>query len=485
MEEILENGTEEQLMIHIKEYMNLDSLNYSDESYKCEDCQLDWYNSAEYALLHKNYDIAIFLVKTFNISIRPEILCKYANKDFIYKSRLGNFNIFDLCRYENMELLDYIIDMNICYDNIDLQKKFINQQNDDGFTPLMVACKYSNLKTIKHLFDMYLDNVNININCNEGKNAFYYAIASDCENLESKYEIIKLLLEKKTNIVKDRDYLKYFLNKYTDCSNNKILDLIISKIPDFYKFCMFYKVEDLKNTFGLACKCGIVNLVNYIVKHKDYFKLNEDILNFGIKNAVNQTHFRWDDTIKIIKMLLDNGAKVSDEDFITSIRKSLGVPNYIINHESFDLNPHLMVYHNDSLLQWIVIQFNEYNIKNNSDILFNILNKILDKGVDINLKNSDGKTPIYYTTNLDVIKLFIDRGYDVNKIGFYNMSYIDYIKSKYNKETNKNLKTNYENILRYFDEKIDDVSTMEIKIKSTDREKLMKFIEENNISINA
>lgn len=44
----------------------------------------------------------------------------------------------------------------------------------------------------------------------------------------------------------------------------------------------------------------------------------------------------------------------------------------------------------------------------------NIVKELLDRGMDANIKNKDGKTPINYTHNIHVIKLLITYGADVN-----------------------------------------------------------------------
>lgn len=75
-----------------------------------------------------------------------------------------------------------------------LIKYIVNQQNDEGWTPLMLACRhastYSNIKTIKLLLDNGAD-VNLQDTC--GTTALI--IAAECSNIGSSNEVVKLLLD--------------------------------------------------------------------------------------------------------------------------------------------------------------------------------------------------------------------------------------------------------------------------------------------------
>ncbi len=483
MEEILTSGSVKDLNEYIKERLYLDNceyeFDYSEEFPEECDNTSYYYNSSEFALKNKNYDMAIYLVNNFDVKCSKRVICKYGNTDFIIKTKFNDFDIFDLCQYENLELLDYLLTINLNYlcETPEKQTKFINNKNNFGETPLIIACQYGNYNTVLKLFNSFSDKIDINIKCNDGYNAFSYAITY--VGRKNSYDIIKFLLEKNIDIIPNKTYMENFI--MTNNIQNKIFDLIIEKIPDFYKYCE--ASNKIHYYFQSACKYSLLNIIKYYLEYKDHFNITDEIIHSGLDFAIDHTDSKIYDAYELVKLLCENyNCKLNEKHLEISIKRSeYLLIDYILDQS---INPDIImnISENKTALYWILV----HTSCNDKSYQINIIDKMIEKGANMYHLDKFNKYPIYYTLDLDFIKIFIKNKFDINKIGYQNGSYLDYLKKRYEDSTLLNYKEKIRDILYFLHKENNciDYDTIIIKINSIHTEKIVKLLKDNNIDFN-
>ena len=158
-----------------------------------------------------------------------------------------------------------------------LIKHVVNQQNAQGWTPLMLACRYgqtnSNIKTIQLLLN---NGANVNTQNNQGHTAL--RIATVYSNTDSSTEVVKMLLEHGADP--------------NLCDNiNKYSPLILS--------CMYLNTTSNFETIKLLLEYGAD--VNHMTKYKN------TALTYSC------VYSRNDNYIKVVELLLKYNADVNSK----------------------------------------------------------------------------------------------------------------------------------------------------------------------------
>ena len=300
----------------------------------------------------------------------------------------------------------------------------INIFNNDKQNALMIACGKGYYDIVELLVN---NNANLFYVDNFGNNAFMYAIAS---NLGKSYKIVNYLSPLIIDI-----YIK---------NNNNDTPLILAIKTNYYKFYNFMNIF-LDN-----------NIINN--KKKNYINIQNNDGETALIESVKKKDF------ELVKKLCDNGADINVTDnennnliilssiensfdenileyFITKKSKKSNNFSRYINHKNNNgdnaLISNCKSFPNLNILNILINNgININNVNNNGDNALSyavispfldkkldIIRLLIDKGIDINNVNNDGDNAFFYTIispilnrKLDIVKLLIDKGININEI---------------------------------------------------------------------
>ena len=135
-------------------------------------------------------------------------------------------------------------------------------------------------------------------------------------------------------------------------------------------------------------------------------------------------HWIRNDNVEIAKLLIDNGADVNAKTkkfFETNFGKFTSSPTISIPAQSTPLdlailNEHIktakLLIDNGAYINTKKDNYGDTPLHKINNI--DIIKLLIDKGTDVNVKNKIGNTPLYYAKDLEIAKLLIDNGADVN-----------------------------------------------------------------------
>ena len=276
----------------------------------------------------------------------------------------------------------------------------------------------------------------------------------------------------------NKDFLKTkdlnFILQFLDVNNITIFDCIlcdyyeiITHIPNF-KEKINEKLENNNTLLHLACLQNNFNAVQFLIQNGiDINALNnygENALYIIITNfnVVDPNILSVTPTRQIIKFLFESGADYNNKNmFIKLIEKYRHYYNisiadvyefffdkgFSVNNFVYDENPLIIaiLYENFELANRLLnydANINIYNssqqslfhllarkliYENTKNLLLLLIEKIHQKGLDINSKDKYGNTPIFYVNVSCVLKKFIDLGADIKIQNNKNMTAFDYI----------------------------------------------------------
>ena len=198
---------------------------------------------------------------------------KVENKE-IYISDIINKNEYINDSLYNIDILFF--KKSLSERNLNYNVFFINQENDDKYTPLMCLIEdNANIKIIKKLIEL---GANVN-----SKNKYGYNILMiSC--MKKNYEIVKLLLEN---------------NVLIDDNDNDVDDSY-----DYYDDNLYNKYNFIKNS-ALILSIKNLEITTLLIKYN---------ANVNYKNLVGQTtliHACINNNINIIKLLLENDTDIN------------------------------------------------------------------------------------------------------------------------------------------------------------------------------
>lgn len=350
---------------------------------------LDHFHKLKKATITKILMMAVtfgrFEVASAIINLYPELINNQNN----YNAKL----MFAVVKQGNVELLKKILDHGVRINALDqdnntalmfaaanghveiveeLLNRFtkidVNRVNDQNITALMLAAYHGNLEIVKKLLD---HEANVNIQNQNGDTALMLAIMQGHES------IVKELLHREVNVnLKNKQNCT--AATLAIISNQPQVALgLIQRIP---KINMFTSMMQISMHIGLVLYAA----------EKGYLKIIEELLNKGTllaKAKWSKGHTALYIAIKkghaeVARELLKKGAQInykkdseiirhifqSDEvDIILALIKQL--PMFFIKHESGDM------------LLWAAAHGH-----------LNVVQALLNKGADINIKNKEGKT---------------------------------------------------------------------------------------------
>ena len=302
-----------------------------------------------------------------------------------------DFDIFDIFNYlknENYdkfnESIDYIIKNKLTIDDIDL-----NLKDDNNNYLINYLIIQNNYKLLEKLFK--IENIKIDIFDSDNKSILYIPIKYNYK------KIFDLLLEYNKNTIGISIY------DIRDNNNNIALHYAIKyKNKIFIEELLKYESNTLfadntgNNSFHLSILSRDIDTVKLILKYSEKTIIINSRTNIGktpLHYAVNLQE------IKIVNLLLDNGANINLQDY----EHEYNILHYAINFGSkelvaFCLNNNIDINRQDifgnTALHYSVIEGNN-----------EILNMIIEqKQVNCNLWNIEGKLPLHlffkYSSNL-------------------------------------------------------------------------------------
>lgn len=379
-----------------------------------------------------------------------------------------DFDIFDLFNYlkdENYnkldESLDYIIKNKLTIDNIDLNLK---DENNNCLVNYIII--QNNYKLLEKLFK--IENIKIDIFDSDNKSILYIPIKFNYK------KIFSLLLEYNKNTI------GVSICDIRDNNNNIALHYAIK-----YKNLQF--IEDLlkndsntlytdnngNNSLHLSILSRNIEIINLILKYSE----KTVIINSRTKIGETPLHYASNlQEIKIVKILLENGADINLQDY----EHEYNILHYAINLGSKELVKICLNYNIDINRQDIFGNTPiHYAVIEGNNEIFNIL--LEQKQINCNLWNIDGKLPLHlffkYSSNLK--KEILDFLVNNTNLNIQDNNY----ESCLHLLCEFNIWENYENILKK--KKLDillknknDIRPVDyiLKLKNDKKEKFIEII---------
>jgi len=270
---------------------------------------------------------------------------------------------------KSLDLLKYLLD----------EKEYdVNIQNNKGATPLSVAASFGNLHIMNFLKERGAD-VNQNI-----EDAIFVAVS------QGFIDVIKWFVEQGVNIKEVRKYNNSPISMAAFNGQVKVMEYLFELGSDLY---------DLD--------CNGNSLIHSAVLG-DNPEVIEWLLDRGLdinipdaRCTTPASHAIYNGKIKCLKYFAERGVDIN------------------LEHLNLRSNPKLTI----ELIQWL--QSRGYNIEKENYTLMHcaayngqidIMEYLLSQGLEINIKDCYGNTPIYYATEnsqLKAIKYLYEHGVDV------------------------------------------------------------------------
>ena len=302
----------------------------------------------------------------------------------------------------------------------------INSRDDEGNTPLMVAAACANVQAVNYLLekdaDLLLTGKSgwslLHFASQGGNVAIIETILSKGLDIDIKDDCGTGLTPLAVSILfKNLEALNYLLNKganpfVENNLNGNLLhlatkggDVDIIKAILSHGFDINSRDDECNTPLMVAAACANVQAVNYLLE-KD-----ADLLLTG-KGGLSSLHFASQgDNVAIIETILSKGLDIDIKDdcgtgltplAVAILFKNLEALNYLLNKGA---NP---------FVEWNHINGNSLHLATiGGDV--DIIKAILSHGFDINIKTSEGLTPLMlatFTKKAAVVDCFLENGAD-------------------------------------------------------------------------
>jgi ankyrin repeat protein len=175
---------------------------------------------------------------------------------------------------------------------LEKEELLINLKNNDGWTALMLASRYSKLDSSEKIVEMLLKHkkIDVNLQKKDGKTALI--LASTFSNKDSSDKTVELLLEHKDIDINILDNKKFTALMCAAAKGNFSTVEILLKHQDNFDQCP-HILFDLLKSYQLNKR---VNFKNSIIKI-----LNHDKINYNFGNKSIENHFIDVDINNLIK----------------------------------------------------------------------------------------------------------------------------------------------------------------------------------------
>ncbi|ORX61211.1 ankyrin [Piromyces finnis] len=332
-----------------------------------------------------NNKILLFAITLGNLDIIQYLIDSGANVNKC--SNHGTTPLIYTIERNHEELVEFLID----------NGANTNERDYYGHTPIIKAIVVGNATIVKQL-------LNHGANVNEMDNSSNLPLITAIKN--KNIDIIKILIDYGVNTNESDKYGITPLIYSIKDANINIIKLLIKSGIDVEK-----KDASGETPLIYAIKGGNINVVKCLIKGGTNLN-KEDLL--GNKPLV--VAYKYNNT-DIIKCLIENGANDSTNN------KSINMSEFNVSENIFSL------FESNPL---ILKDTNKYENKNHLSVLSLInaikrediekIKNLIDSGVDINRRNLDGCTPLFYavkTGNLEITKYIIECGAYLNLMDRY------------------------------------------------------------------
>ena len=235
----------------------------------------------------------------------------------------------------------------------------VNEKDKDGYTALMIACKYRLFEIVKSLVGK---GANVNEKSNSGSTALIYACQS-AENLE----MVKFLVDNGANINE--------------------------------------KEEDGMTSLMIACLYDYFEIVEFLVNKGANVNQKESIGWTAIMFACSKNFF------KIVEFLVNKGANVNQKNNFGNTLLIMASSEGYLELVKFLVDKVENVNEKDKDGYTALMLACKYKF-------FEIVKFLVNKGANVNEKSNSGSTPLIYacqsSENLEVVKFLVDNGANVN-----------------------------------------------------------------------
>jgi len=275
----------------------------------------------------------------------------------------------------------------------EINKANINKQDDDGNTPLHIACLYHYDKIIEFLIN---NGANLNIEDNKGNTP----ILSYLNNKDDTFN---------ENQVKT---IQYFVEHGMDLHKNTGNELLHRACYNLNYELIKYLIEHGANSDATNSIIGNRPLMTII---------------YAFVSKYRQDHHKlfntlWPDFLKIVKFLISLGASVNtvndigETPFLHFSHDFFSNPCLLRNEACVNLIDYFIeiganVNTRDRKKQTILHYACQYGNKRH-------MNYLIEKGADPNTEDHEGKTPLFIAcsnNNTDCIEYLVEFGVDINK----------------------------------------------------------------------
>lgn len=296
-----------------------------------------------------------------------------------------------------------------------------------GETPLMLACKYSDVHVVKHLLNNGAKINEVNV-CEE--NALYYALS----NKKYARDITIVLVDNGININED-DKVGHFLNGTNDIRLKTILRFrkygiegikkLLNELKDEHDkklcliclmiSCFFNKIRDEINIEFRELLRDNTNIIHDIIKRCKKREINKNKktshYSFNIDIMTELMHnFCAIGNLDIVKSLINIGMDINKRN-----KNGISALMYACKENQMDIVKYLLS---------LDVNVNDVDSNQNSAFMYaiktgniDIIKELIDHNANINAKNKNGETPLILSIkdkNIKVMKYLLSRGADVN-----------------------------------------------------------------------
>ncbi len=353
----------------------------------------------------------------------------------------GSQAIIEASKIGNKDIVHYVI--NKLVENGLSKEEVLNQENDEGYTPLIIAAKNRNFDMVKFLIEQGAD---INV---KDKNTLL-GIAYRYK----KIDILNMLLEKEVDLEDEHNIEvigqiidnKIRVNRRTLLNNisKKPNIKIINKLIDGNRIIDLTNDEDVEQLKGMLEKISDINYIDDKGKTllgTSYYYEKVDILNVLLKKGVD---LKDKNNVEIIGYIIDDKMEIDYNLLLKSLKETpnIKIINRLIENGKIDLKDSNSI----ELLREMIKKMSYTDCKILLETAYryrrvDILSMLIERGLDLKDENNEkiiqliinDKMEIDYNVllknlneslNVEIVNMLIEN----NRIDFENNYSIELLK---------------------------------------------------------